>query len=286
MQTLLFLYIIIHAIQYTSCCCIYAEGDFACDKDDDDKNGGVKQHRGPALGLPVLSKCVPVVGQAYMALWVWQSFYSLWSVLGRELSEAGPIFKPMLFLFLRNIFATILLVMLVLWSQGCKIRSLLPRKRDVCLTLALGAASWSNQLLYIYGLRYTTATNAALLFSCIPMYAMVIGIVIGSQVWGKGCNCVKKFLGIFFCTGGAIFVILASDQAQDRLNILHSRYLYGNVLIWMATVRCRCDSDIPLLLAKKSRSQYLFFQNHGPGTHFSKHTHTTNICFTCVRACV
>ena len=78
-QTLLLLYH--HANQYISCCCIYAEGDFACDKDDDDKNGDVKQRRGPALGLPVLSKCVPVVGQAYMALWLWTTLYALWTVL-------------------------------------------------------------------------------------------------------------------------------------------------------------------------------------------------------------
>ena len=247
-----------HANQYTSCCCIYARGDCACDEDEDDENDDVTKHSGPALGLPVLSDCVPVLGQAYMALWVWVSFYGLWTVLGRELSETGPIFKPMLFLFLRNIFSTILLVMLVLMSEGCRIRSLRPRRRDACLALALGAAIWINQLLYIYGLRFTTATNAALLEACIPVYAMVIGLLIGSQVWGKGCNCIKKVLGLTFCTGGAIFVILASDRAQGHLNLPHSRHLYGNVLLWMSTVRCNI-----LFLFKKARAQCLFFKITG-----------------------
>ena len=254
-QTLLLLYH--HANQYISCCCIYAEGDY---EDDDDENYDVKKHSGPALGLPVLSKCVPVVGQAYMALCVWSSFYSIWTVLGRELSETGPIFKPMLFLFLRNFFSMILLVVLVLLLEGCRIRSLRPRKRDLCLTLAYGAACWIDQLLYIYGLRFTTTTNSALLIACIPVYSMVIGLVIGSEVLGKGYNCVKKVLGIFFCTGGAVFVILTSDQAQDHLNmLLHSRpseHLYENVILWIASVRCH----IPFSF--KNHGSIFAFQNH------------------------
>ena len=219
-----------HAKLSDGCCCCLCGDD---DENDDD----AKRHSGPALGLPVLSNFVPVVGQAYMALTVWISFYGLWTVLGRELSETGPIFKPMLFLFLRNIFSTILLVILVLLSEGCRSRSLRPRKQDVCLLLALGVAIWLNQLLYIYGLRFTTATNAALLEACIPVYAMVIGLVIGSQVWGQGCNCVKKVMGLTCCTGGAIFVILASDRAQGHLNMPHAKRLFGNVLLWMSTVR-------------------------------------------------
>ena len=154
----------------------------------------------------------------------------------------------------------ILLVMLVLLSEGCKIRSLLPRKRDVCLILAYGSVCWINRLLYIYGLRFTTATNSALLIACIPVYSMVIGLVIGSEVLGKGYNCVKKVLGMFFCTGGAIFVILGSDQAQDHLNMLHSRYLFGNVLVWMSTV---CSHIPPCLFVQKITVQFLLaFQNH------------------------
>ena len=50
----------------------------------------------PYLGLAVLSNCVPVMGQAYMALWLWTTLYALWTVLAREVSETGPIFKPIL----------------------------------------------------------------------------------------------------------------------------------------------------------------------------------------------
>ena len=246
-----------YANQYTSC------GDCACDEDDKDgENCDVKKDSGPALGLSaaVLSNFVPVLGQAYMVLWVWSSLYSMWTVLGKGLSETGPIFKPLLFLFLRNFFSMIVLVVLVLLSEGCKIRSLLPRKRDVCSTLVYGAVCWINQLLFIYGLRFTTATKASLLIAGIPAYSMIIGLVTGSEVLDKEYNYVKKVLGIFFCTGGAIFVILTSDQAQDHLNmLLHSRpseHLYENVILWIASVRCH----IPFSF--KNHGSIFAFQNH------------------------
>lgn len=211
------------------CCC--------CTEDDDEQDASkLKKHSGPATGLPVLSRCVPVLGQAYMALSVWVTFYALWTVLGRELSETGPIFKPMLFLFLRNVTSSVVLIGLVFVSQGFQCRSLRPKKRDVCMLVALGLAIWFNQLLYIYGLRFTTATNAALLEACIPVYAMVIGLVIGTQIWGTGWSCVRKVMGLMCCTGGAIFVILGSDRAQGHLNMPHSKRLFGNVLLWMSTV--------------------------------------------------
>ena len=222
--------------------CIFAEGDCACNEDDnDDENNDVKiNNTRPALGIPVISNCVPVIGQAYMVLCVWVLFYALWTIVARGVSETGPIFKPMLFLFLRNICATILLVIFVLLSEGCRIRSLRPRKRDARLTLALGATIWINKFFTIYGLRFTTATNAALLEACIPVYTTIIGLIIGSEFFGNGYNRVKKVLGLTFCTGGAIFVILASDRAQDHLNMSQSRHLYGNFLFWIATVFIFC----------------------------------------------
>ena len=154
----------------------------------------------------------------------------------------------------------IVLVVLVLLSEGCKIRSLLPRKRDVYSTLVYGAVCWINQLLFIYGLRFTTATKASLLIAGIPAYSMIIGLVTGSEVLDKEYNYVKKVLGIFFCTGGAIFVILTSDQAQDHLNmLLHSRpseHLYENVILWIASVRCH----IPFSF--KNHGSIFAFQNH------------------------
>ena len=155
-----------------------------------------------------------------------------------------------------------------------------------------------NCFTYIYGLRFTTATNAALLEACIPVYTMVIGLVIGSEVWGKGCNCVKKALGLTFCTGGTILVVLASDRAQGHLNMSNSRHLYGNVLLWISTVCCR----ISLLFKNHGHNKWLFFKIMS--AHFFLQRHTplfvsrgTRVCmcvlvsalflyFFCICACV
>ena len=199
---------------------------------------------------------VPLKKQAYGAFCMWVTFYALWTVLGREMSETGPRFKPLLFLFLRNILAFVVLVGMGLLTFTRNKRRILPdlqntRPRDLVMIFALGASIWLNQLFYIYGLRFTTATNAAILEACIPVYTTVIGIIFGVETLGSGSRFRRRVCGIVLCTGGAIFVILASARARQHLGHDNSRKVFGNVLLWVSTVMLAIYMHVQKPLAKK-----------------------------------
>ena len=199
---------------------------------------------------------MPVYQQAYGAFMLWVTFYALWTVLGREMSETGPLFKPLLFLFLRNIFAFLVLFglgALMFWPKKKKVlpqfRELKPR--EIGMILALGTSIWLNQLFYIYGLRFTTATNAAILEACIPVYTTVLGLAFGMESLGSGWRFRRRLAGIVLCTGGAIYVILASERAQKHLGHKDSRKVFGNALLWISTVMLALYMLIQKPLAKR-----------------------------------
>lgn len=101
-------------------------------------------------GIRVLSWLgISVRQQAYMAFGLWVTQYAMWTVLGREMSETGPVFKPMLFLWLRNVFSVAVLVPVALRAAG-GVRAFLPAPKDVPLVLLLGSTIWGNQFFYIY----------------------------------------------------------------------------------------------------------------------------------------
>ena len=103
------------------------------------------------------------------------------------------------------------------------------------------------------GLRFTTATNAAILEACIPVYATVIGWVFGVESCGRG-GCRKmwqKIGGIFLASAGAIFVIVTSDRGHAHIaHHPNSTKLFGNVLLWTSTVLLAAYMQVQTPLAR------------------------------------
>ena len=219
-------------------------------------------------GCFLLDRCnVPLKTQAYVAFFLWVVFYALWTVLGREMSETGPLFKPLLFLFLRNILAFVVLLCLGLAMRTRVGAPLLPdlRKsgcRDLLLIMSLGASIWLNQLFYIYGLSFTTATNAAILEACIPVYTTIFGLVFALETLGSGWRLRRRLLGIGLCTSGAIFVILASARAREHLGHTNSRKVAGNIMLWVSTVMLAIYMHVQKPLADRCAQR-------------------SNVCFVC-----
>lgn len=231
-------------------------------------HGGDRRQGGQRGCLALDRLHIPVKKQAYAAFCMWVTFYALWTVLGREMSETGPKFKPLLFLFLRNILAFVVLVCMGLLTLTRNHKRILPdirrtRPRDLALIVGLGASIWLNQLFYIYGLRFTTATNAAILESCIPVYTTIFGLAFGIEKLGSGLRFHRRLFGIVLCTGGAIFVILASARAREHLGHHSARKVFGNVLLWVSTVMLAIYMHLQKPLARKCVSN-VFGLDHLP----------------------
>lgn len=123
---------------------------------------------------------------------------------------------PMAVAGLRVLVAAPLLLLLAWRFDG-----VLPRRRDLPWLALLGLLGvFANQLLFILGLRWTTATNAGLLMPSIPVFAAGVAILAGVER-----PRLQRLAGIALAVAGAVVMLDPTRfQAGDRL-------LAGNAMI-------------------------------------------------------
>lgn len=109
----------------------------------------------------------------------------------------------------------------------------LPPLRELPWLALLGMLGvFGNQVLFLWGLSYTTAVNAAILMPSIPVFAAAVGAAFGVDRIGP-----KRFAGIALAVLGALAVLdpsrfsLASDATRGNLLILANAFLYACFLV-------------------------------------------------------
>lgn len=123
---------------------------------------------------------------------------------------------PLALAGLRVAVATPLLLALA-WA----VDRVLPSRRELPRLALLGLLGvFTNQLLFILGLRFTTATNASLLMPSIPVFAGLVAIVLGVERPSR-----RRTLGIALAVVGAL-VMLEPTRFQ-----VGDRVLTGNLMI-------------------------------------------------------
>lgn len=105
-------------------------------------------------------------------------------------------------------------------------RSLLPiRRADLPLIALLGVVNIPiNQLLFIWGVKYTTAPNAALAYALTPVFVVIMLAVSGRQPAGW-----KRWLGVGLAILGAAIVL--SEQGLS----MAPEYTLGNIMVLLAS---------------------------------------------------
>ena len=108
----------------------------------------------------------------------------------------------------------VLLIAAALIEKGCRF----PRSgRELAVFCGLGVTGmWGNQLFYILGLYYTSATIASCWQPAIPVFAAFIAIVLGVEPFpplSKLRGWFKLF-GILFAAGGAIVLTLGKPAGS------------------------------------------------------------------------
>ncbi len=123
--------------------------------------------------------------------------------------------------FMRSVVSIVGLVPL-LWLRGVKIN--VSRKDWKRLSL-LGFLGTGNQLLYMYGIHFTTAANGALLYATTPVIVLVFSkFFLGERITAK------KSFGIILAFLGVSIVIF------ERGISLSSDHTYGNLVILVAVI--------------------------------------------------
>jgi RarD protein len=106
-------------------------------------------------------------------------------------------------------------------------RSLVKRidRSDWPMLLLLGAINMPiNQLLFIWGVKYTTAPNAALAYALTPMFVVIIGMM-----FFKDRPHGRRLFGLVLAILGAVIVLL------DRGASTSATHMLGNVMVLMAS---------------------------------------------------
>jgi drug/metabolite transporter (DMT)-like permease len=123
--------------------------------------------------------------------------------------------------FLRSVVSCVGLVGL-LWFRGTKMK--IAREDWKHLSL-LGFLGIFNQLLYMYGIHFTTAANGALLYAATPVFVLIF-----SKIFLAEAITLKKTVGIVLAFVGVATVVF------ERGASLSSDHTYGNLIVLAAVI--------------------------------------------------
>ncbi len=71
------------------------------------------------------------------------------------------------------------------------------------LALLGGLGVARNQILFIFGLQHTTATNAAILMTSLPVFA----VAAAAALWRSSASARRRLLGIALSVAGALVLV-------------------------------------------------------------------------------
>ncbi len=182
--------------------------------------------------------------QVYVLLVLCVLFWSANFVLGRFV--AGAI-EPWELAFFRWLGVFVVTLPFLLF-HGKKIWTALKHHFWILALLsALGIAGF-NTLLYI-GLQYTTATNALLINSSIPIIILFLSFLILKTPISS-----RQIVGIVFSTFGVIFLVLKGDMQS----IFSLRFNSGDLWV-IASSLCWASYSVLVKFRPTSLSSFEFF---------------------------
>lgn len=163
-----------------------------------------------------------------------QLLFGLFPVAAKKAFEEFDAF-PVLGLRLAGAAFFLLILHLFLVKDAIPIRT---EWRRVLLLSLLGVVL--NMGLFIVGLQYTTAVNAVVVITTIPVFTYAIAVALGKETLGP-----KRALGIGIALAGVVYLVGASYQASPRGAL-------GDLLVML---NCMCYSAF-LVLARPMTQKY------------------------------
>jgi drug/metabolite transporter (DMT)-like permease len=132
--------------------------------------------------------------------------------------------SPIVFAAVRYLVSTALLWLLVRWT----VRADRIDRRRFWIILAWGVVGHTlNQTALLYGLRQTSPTNAALIFTSLPVIVALLGILLGLERASP-----KVWLGIALGTIGVALVVTSKGTRFEAGSRLGDLLLVASVLCW------------------------------------------------------
>jgi drug/metabolite transporter (DMT)-like permease len=157
--------------------------------------------------------------RVHLTLVVVQLLFASLAIVGRIVL---PHFPPGALVCLRVFGAAAILLVVNAVGGGLWVRD----RRDLLRLAVLGLLGIAaNQTLFLYGLRHTTAVNATILVTTVPVFT-----VFGSVLLGREPASPLKFAGVGFAALGTVYLI-----GPDRISLAPEVAL-GNALIVLGMI--------------------------------------------------
>jgi drug/metabolite transporter (DMT)-like permease len=148
------------------------------------------------MNAPGKPRVSPDLAVALLVL-IWGSNFA---VVKAALSE----FSPLAFNALRFVIASALMLVF-LRLAGMRVRI---ERRDVPVMIGLGIlGNTAYQVLFILGIDWTLAGNAALMLAAVPIFVALMSVVLGHEKIH-----LMAWIGIFLSVAGIGFVVLGGDR--------------------------------------------------------------------------
>lgn len=188
---------------------------------------------GDRPGTPGAFQELAVPPRVHGALLLVQLLFGVFHVVGKAVLGEVP---PLALAASRVLIAAPLLIVLAWWRDR-----LVPPLRELPVLALLGLLGvFANQILFIVGLSYTTASNAAILMPSIPVFAVALGALFGIQRVSR-----LQLLGVLSAVTGALVLLdptrfsLADDTIFGNLLILANCLSYSAFLVFQRPVLLR-----------------------------------------------
>ncbi len=143
-------------------------------------------------------------------------------------NAAAQTIPPPNLTFLRTIISGIVFLLYTLYAR-------LPfryKGRDLTLLIFLGLISVTlNQFVFLYGMKYTTATEGALFYALTPIFVMLL-----SRKYLNEKITTTKIAGTAMAFTGVVVVILSKGSFADNGFHLQLEHVKGDALIFVAVV--------------------------------------------------
>jgi len=180
-----------------------------------------------------------------MILAIIQIGFGSYAVVLKALAQSQGV-DPLIFSFLRDAGTFPLLFVSSVVIEGYH----KPQLKDAPLFFALGLTGmFGNQVLFIYGLYFTSATIASILQPMIPVLTVAFALILRIETFDiKDISHWAKIWGIFSSGGGAVIMIMAGGNLGSS-QFLGYLFLLGNT----------SAMAIYVLLQKR----YLYIQENG-----------------------
>lgn len=164
----------------------------------------------------------PVDWRVHAALLAVQAVFGGYHVIGKVVLDH---LDPIALIALRTGLAAPILIALA-WGAD----RVVPRLADLPTLALLGLLGvFANQLLFIHGLQWTTATNAAILMPSIPVFAVAVAVLLRIERVG-----LYRTLGILLSAGGALVMVNPLRFSSGDGTLRGNALILGNCLCFAA----------------------------------------------------